>query len=73
VLTLDFPFGVRLGSLLQEKIKMVATENAEKPAARKTQSAPEGSNDKFAEARKAKKKQKRARHRLTIKRSNTGG
>ena len=29
--------------------------------------------DKFAEARLAKKKQRRRAHRLTIRRSNTGG
>ena len=29
--------------------------------------------DKFAEARKAKKKQRRRAHRATLKRSNTGG
>lgn len=54
-------------------------EHVEKPAAQKAQTkterhgSTERSNDKFAEARRAKKKQKRARHRLTIKRSNTGG
>jgi hypothetical protein len=49
-----------------------AAEHAEKPVAQKAQTKPE-QHDKFAEARKAKKKQKRARHRLTIKRSNTDG
>ena len=29
--------------------------------------------DKFAEARRAKKKQKRARHRAKLRRSHTGG
>ena len=31
------------------------------------------SNDKFAEVRKTKKKEKRARHRARLKRSNTKG
>jgi hypothetical protein len=35
--------------------------------------AKPGVVDKFAEARLAKKKQRRKAHRLTIKRSNTGG
>jgi hypothetical protein len=32
-----------------------------------------GSHDKFAEVRRAKKKEKRARHRARLKRSNTDG
>jgi hypothetical protein len=45
----------------------------------KTQASPEKhappqrSFDKFADARRAKKKQKRARHRAKLKRSHTGG
>jgi hypothetical protein len=34
---------------------------------------PQRSADKFADARRAKKKQKRARHRAKLKRSHTGG
>ena len=37
--------------------------NSEQPAA----------HDKFAEARRARKKEKRARHRARLKRSNTDG
>ena len=36
-------------------------------------SASPTANNKYAEARLAKKKQRRKAHRLTIKRSNTGG
>jgi hypothetical protein len=43
---------------------------AEHSEAPKTKS---GAVDKFAEARLAKKKQRRRAHRKTIKRSNTGG
>lgn len=35
--------------------------------------APSQAVNKYAEARLAKKKQRRRAHRLTIKRSNTGG
>jgi hypothetical protein len=34
---------------------------------------PPASHDKFAEVRRAKKKEKRARHRARLKRSNTDG
>ena len=37
------------------------------------QATPERLVDKFAEARRAKKKQKRARHRAKLRRSHTGG
>jgi hypothetical protein len=37
------------------------------------QAAPERSVDKFAEARRAKKKEKRARHRAKLRRSHTDG
>jgi hypothetical protein len=49
-------------------------ETPQKPLARPAkQSPPEHSVDKFAEARRAKKKQKRARHRAKLKRSHTNG
>jgi hypothetical protein len=47
-----------------------ATPEAKTKAESKTSS---GKVDKFAEARLAKKKQRRKAHRATIKRSNTGG
>ena len=37
------------------------------------QQAPPERFDKFAEARRAKKKEKRARHRAKLRRSHTGG
>jgi hypothetical protein len=43
-----------------------------KPKAEKKSASPHATN-KYAEARLAKKKQRRRAHRLTIKRSNTGG
>ena len=43
-----------------------------KPKAEKKSAAPQTVN-KYAEVRLAKKKQRRKAHRLTIKRSNTGG
>jgi hypothetical protein len=39
----------------------------------KTKAEPGHSVDKYAEARRAKKKEKRARHRAKLRRSNTGG
>ena len=42
-------------------------------AGREQHPAAENSIDKFAAARMAKKKQKRARHRARLKRSNTDG
>lgn len=56
-----------------------ATEHSEPNAMpeTQTQSAKKSTApqvvDKFAEARLAKKKQRRRAHRLTIRRSNTGG
>jgi hypothetical protein len=56
-----------------------ATEHSEPNAKPETQtqtankSAAPQMVDKFAEARLAKKKQRRRAHRLTIRRSNTGG
>ena len=58
---------------------MSTTENSEITAAPETRvkaakPAPENHVvDKFAEARLAKKKQRRRAHRHTIRRSNTGG
>jgi hypothetical protein len=58
---------------------MNTTENSEPTAAPETQTktAKQASQhkvvDKFAEARLAKKKQRRRAHRATIRRSNTGG
>ena len=47
---------------------------SQKPRAGREQRPPaENSIDKFAAARMAKKKQKRARHRTKLKRSNTDG
>ncbi|HEV7551405.1 MAG TPA: hypothetical protein VGP65_06980 [Candidatus Angelobacter sp.] len=43
-----------------------------KPKAEKKSASPHAAN-KYADARLAKKKQRRKAHRLTIKRSNTGG
>lgn len=43
-----------------------------KTKAEKKSASPDGTN-KYAEARLAKKKQRRRAHRLTIKRSNTNG
>jgi hypothetical protein len=45
------------------------------PASPKTQTkaSPEHPVDKFAEARRAKKKEKRARHRAKLRRSHTDG
>jgi hypothetical protein len=40
---------------------------------KKTKAGSPGVVDKFAEARLAKKKQRRRAHRATIRRSNTGG
>jgi hypothetical protein len=40
---------------------------------KKTKAGSSGVVNKFAEARLAKKKQRRRAHRKTIKRSNTGG
>jgi hypothetical protein len=48
---------------IERRKNMSPTEKKAKP----------GVVDKFAEARLAKKKQRRKAHRLTIKRSNTGG
>jgi hypothetical protein len=48
-----------------------STPPAQPKAAR--QAAPLHKVDKFAEARLAKKKQRRRAHRATIRRSNTGG
>ena len=56
-----------------------ATDHSEPNAIPETQtkaaknSAAPNVVDKFAEARLAKKKQRRRAHRLTIRRSNTGG
>jgi len=57
---------------------MSTTENTESTAAPDTQAktAKQASRqvvDKYAEARLAKKKQRRRAHRHTIRRSNTGG
>jgi hypothetical protein len=57
---------------------MSTTENLEPTTAPETQdrTAKQASHhvvDKFAEARLAKKKQRRRAHRHTIRRSNTGG
>jgi hypothetical protein len=57
---------------------MSTTENLEPTAAPATQAkttnlASHHVVDKFAEARLAKKKQRRRAHRHTIRRSNTGG
>jgi hypothetical protein len=49
-----------------------ATKNAP-PLKTKGDSGQPASQDKFAEARRAKKKEKRARHRARLKRSNTDG
>jgi hypothetical protein len=43
------------------------------PLKMKADSGQPASRDKFAEVRRAKKKEKRARHRARLKRSNTGG
>jgi hypothetical protein len=43
------------------------------PLKMKAGSEQPASHDKFAEVRLAKKKEKRARHRARLKRSNTGG
>jgi len=43
------------------------------PLKTKADLKPPASNDKFAEVRRAKKKEKRARHRARLKRSNTDG
>jgi hypothetical protein len=43
------------------------------PLKMKADSEQPASRDKFAEARRAKKKEKRARHRARLKRSNTDG
>jgi len=54
-------------------------EHSEPNATPKTQAKPEKhasspqAGNKFAEARLAKKKQRRRAHRATIRRSNTGG
>ena len=49
-------------------------ETSHKPrAGREQHPTAENSIDKFAAARMAKKKQKRARHRTKLKRSNTDG
>ena len=49
-------------------------ETSHKPrAGREQHPTAENSIDKFAAARMAKKKQKRARHRARLKRSNTDG
>jgi len=59
---------------------MNATDHSESNAApeiqigsAKQQAAAPHVIDKYAEARLAKKKQRRRAHRLTIRRSNTGG
>jgi hypothetical protein len=57
---------------------MSTTENSESTAAPETpaKAAKQASHqvvDKYAEARLAKKKQRRRAHRATIRRSNTGG
>jgi len=43
------------------------------PLKTKADSEQPASHDKFAEVRRAKKKEKRARHRARLKRSNTDG
>jgi hypothetical protein len=50
-------------------------EPQKKPAEQKMRANSEqpASHDKFAEARRAQKKEKRARHRARLKRSNTDG
>jgi hypothetical protein len=51
-----------------------ATDHSEPNATPETQAKPaKHVIDKFAEARLAKKKQRRRAHRATIRRSNTGG
>jgi len=56
-----------------------ADHSEEKPAAQKTKMKPEEhastehSVDKFADARRAKKKEKRKRHRARLKRPHTSG
>jgi hypothetical protein len=49
------------------------SSNSESNTDKKTKAGSSGVVDKFAEARLAKKKQRRRAHRKTIKRSNTGG
>jgi len=57
-------------------MNIVAADEAKTNApAHKTKAdlEPSASHDKFAEVRRAKKKEKRARHRARLKRSNTDG
>ena len=64
---------------LKGEVQMSTTENSEPTAAPETRAkaAKPASEkhvvDKYAEARLAKKKQRRRAHRATIRRSNTGG
>jgi hypothetical protein len=57
----------------------VVDQSKENAAPQKTQpkteqlASPERSVDRFAEARRAKKKEKRARHRAKLRRSHTDG
>jgi hypothetical protein len=50
-------------------------ENSASPMQPKTEqhASPERSVDKFADARRARKKEKRARHRAKLRRSHTNG
>jgi hypothetical protein len=57
-------------------MNIVTTDEPDKnatPLKMKADSEPPASRDKFAEARRAKKKEKRIRHRARLKRSNTDG
>jgi hypothetical protein len=63
----------------EKKMGTIATDHSEPKAMPEVLASPEKppatpkSVDKFAEARRAKKKQRRVTHRNKLKRSNTGG
>jgi hypothetical protein len=59
----------------EKQMSTTATDHSESKPETQTKAAKQSAHvvDKFAEARLAKKKQRRRAHRATIRRSNTGG
>jgi hypothetical protein len=60
-----------MGTIPADRSEPIATTQT--LASPEKHARPEHSVDKFADARKAKKKQRRARHRARLKRSHTNG